>query len=85
VLCGEWRAAPKPSEPDLTGQYITQNVNSCSYWNYYMHGAMNSRGLYCTAWDTPGETFDPNTGAILDQASVDALLGKSYLAPINGL
>ena len=85
VLCGEWRAAPKPSEPDLTGQYITQNVNSASYWNYFMHGAMNSRGLYCTAWDTPYETFDPNTGAILDQASVNALLGKSYLAPIPGL
>ena len=85
VLIGEWRAAPKPSEPDLTGQYITQNVNSCSYWNYFMHNAANSRGLYCTAWDTPGETFDPNTGATVDQASVNALLGKSYLAPISGL
>jgi endoglucanase len=85
VLCGEWRAAPKPSEPDLTGQYITQNINSCSYWNYFMHGAMNSRGLYCTAWDTPGETFDPNTGAVVDQGSLNALLGKSYLAPLPGL
>ena len=85
VLCGEWRAAPKPTESDLTGQYITQNVNSASYWNYFMHGAMNSRGLYCTAWDTPGETFDPNTGAVVDQASFNALLGKSYLAPIPGL
>jgi hypothetical protein len=46
---------------------------------------MNSRSLFCTAWDTPFETFDPNTGAILDQASVNALLGKSYLAPIPGL
>jgi aryl-phospho-beta-D-glucosidase BglC (GH1 family) len=85
VLCGEWRAAPKRSEPDLTGQYIDQNVRSCSYWNYFMQAAMNSRGLYGTAWDTPGETFDPNTGAILDQASVDALTGKSCLPPISGL
>ena len=50
-----------------------------------MHSALNSRGLYGTAWDTPGETFDPATGAILDQVSVNALLGKSYLAPIGGL
>lgn len=85
VLCGEWRAAPKSPKPDLTGQYITQNVNSCSYWNYFMHGAMNSRGLYCTAWDTPGQTFDPTTGAIINQAAVNALTGKSYLPPINGL
>lgn len=85
VLIGEWRASPKPAEPDLTGQYITQNVNSTTYWNYFMHNAMNSRGLYCTAWDTPYETFDPNTGAVLDQASFNALLGKSYLAPLSGL
>ncbi|HEX9045644.1 MAG TPA: hypothetical protein VF988_01340, partial [Verrucomicrobiae bacterium] len=69
----------------LTGQYITQNVNSTSYWNYFMHQAMNSRGLYGTAWDTPYETFDPVSGAVVDQASFNALLGKSYLSPIPGL
>jgi hypothetical protein len=85
VLLGEWRAAPKGTQPDLTGQYITQNVNSTTYWNFYFHNGVNSRGLYGTAWDTPNETFDPTTGAIRDQASVNALLGKSYVAPISGL
>ena len=85
VLWGEWRAAPKPSEPDLTGSYITQNVNSTTYWNYYLSTGINSRGMYGTAWDTPNETFDPTTGAIRDQASVNAILGKSYVPPLSGL
>ena len=41
--------------------------------------------MYGTAWDTPGETFDPNTGAVTDQASLNALLGQSYVPPLSGL
>ena len=85
VLWGEWRAAPKPAEPDLTGNYITQNVNSTTYWNYYISNGIRSRGMYGTAWDTPNETFDPTTGAVRDQASLNAILGKSYVAPLSGL
>jgi aryl-phospho-beta-D-glucosidase BglC (GH1 family) len=85
VLLGEWRAEPKPAEPDLTGQYITQNYNSVTYWDYYFHNGANSRGMYCTCWDTPGQIFDWTTGAVLDQTQINALLGKSYVAPIRGL
>ena len=85
VMCGEWRASPKPSEPDLTGNYITQNVNSTTYWNFYMHNGLNSKGVYSIAWDTPNQTFDPTTGAVRDQAALNALLGKSYVAPLSGL
>jgi hypothetical protein len=85
VVCGEWRASPKPAESDLTGQYITQNVNSTTYWNFYMHNDLNSHGVYCIAWDTPNQTFNPTTGAVVDQAGLNAILGKSYLAPLSGL
>jgi hypothetical protein len=85
VLLGEWRAAPKPTESDLTGNYITQNVNSTTYWNYYIANGIHSRGLYGTCWDTPNETFNPTTGAVIDQAGLNAVLGKSFVAPLSGL
>ena len=85
VLLGEWRAEPKPAEPDLTGQYVTQNYNSCTYWNYYYHNTANSFGLYVTCWDTPQQIFDWTTGAILDQTQINSLLGKSYVPPVSGL
>lgn len=85
VFMGEWRAEPKPAESDLTGQYITQNYNSTTYWNYYFHNKANACHLYCTMWDRPGELFDWTTGAVKDQNQINAALGKSYLAPIAGL
>ena len=85
VLMGEWRAEPKPTEPDLSGQYITQNYNSTTYWNYYFHNKANADGLYCTVWDRPGELFDWTTGAVKDQAQINAVLGKSYQPPLAGL
>ena len=85
VLIGEWRASPKPTEPDLTGQYITQNYNSTTYWNYYVANAAISNGLYSTCWDIPGLVFDWTTGAVKDQTTINALLGKSYVPPISGL
>ena len=85
VLVGEWRASPKPAEPDLTGQYITQNYNSATYWNYYVHNKAVANGLYATVWDIPGQMFDWTTGAVVDQNVINASLGKSYVAPIAGL
>ena len=85
VLVGEWRAEPKGTESDLTGQYITQNYNSCTYWDYYYHNAANSRGVYVTCWDTPGQIFNWTTGAVVDQTQINALLGRSYVQPVSGL
>jgi len=84
VLIGEWRAEPKGPMSDLSGQYLTQNYNSCTYWDYYYHNAANSRGVYVTCWDTPGQIFDWTTGAIKDQTQINALLGRSYAGPVIG-
>ena len=85
VLIGEWGAGVKPSEPDLTGQYITQNYNSCTYWDYTVRNAAVSNGLYSTHWTIPGVLFDWTTGAVKDQTMINAVLGKSYVPPIAGL
>jgi aryl-phospho-beta-D-glucosidase BglC (GH1 family) len=85
VLIGEFRASAKPAESDLTGQYITQNYNSCTYWNYYVRNKAVANGLYETAWDIPQTMFDWNTGNVTDQTMVNAVLGKSYVQPISGL
>jgi len=85
VLLGEWRASAKPTEPDLTGQYITQNYNACTYWNYYIHNKAVADGLYATAWDIPQQMFDWTTGNVIDQNIVNAVLGKSYIPPVAGL
>jgi aryl-phospho-beta-D-glucosidase BglC (GH1 family) len=85
VLIGEWGAGPKPAESDLTGKYITQNYNSCTYWDYTVHNDAVSNGLYATHWTVPGVLFDWTTGAVKDQTMINAVLGKSYVAPIAGL
>jgi len=85
VLLGEWRASAKPAEADLTGQYITQNYNSCTYWNYYVRNKAVANGMYETVWDIQQQMFDWNTGAVLDQNIINAALGKSYIGPIAGL
>jgi len=85
VLIGEFRASAKPSEPDLTGQYITQNYNSCTYWNYYVRNKAVADGMYETAWDIPQQMFDWTTGAVIDQNIINAVLGKSYVPPVAGL
>jgi aryl-phospho-beta-D-glucosidase BglC (GH1 family) len=85
VLIGEWRASPKPAESDLTGQYIAQNYNSTTYWNYYVQHKAVADGFYETVWDIPGQMFDWTTGAVKDQNVINAALGKSYVAPIPGL
>jgi aryl-phospho-beta-D-glucosidase BglC (GH1 family) len=85
VLIGEFQASPKPSESDLTGQYITQNYNSCTYWNYYVHNKIVADGMYGTAWSIPGQMFDWTTGAVKDQNIINAALGKSYIGPVSGL
>jgi len=85
VLIGEFQASPKPSESDLTGQYITQNYNSCTYWNYYVHNKIVADGMYGTAWTIPGQMFDWTTGAVKDQNLINAALGNSYIGPVAGL
>jgi aryl-phospho-beta-D-glucosidase BglC (GH1 family) len=82
VLVGEWRAEPKGTKSDLTGQYVTQNYNSCTYWDYYYHNAANARGIYVTCWDTPGQVFNWSTGAVTDQTQINALLGRSYVGSV---
>jgi len=84
VLIGEWRAQKKPAESDLTGALVTLNYDSCTYCDKCLHDAANSRGMYCTCWDIPGETFNWTTGAILDQTQVNALLGISAVPPPGG-
>jgi len=84
VFLGEWRAQPKPAETDLTGQYITQNRNSCTYWNYYFHNALVANGITGTCWQT-NDIIDQVTGAVLDQNALNAVRGASYVAPIQGL
>jgi hypothetical protein len=81
VLLGEWRAEPKPSEPDLTGSNIELNYDSVTYWDVFVHDCANSHGMYCACWDTPEQLFDWTTGDILDQTQIDALLGKSAVPP----
>ena len=85
VLIGEWRATPKPAESDLTGQYITQNYNSCTYWNYYVCNKAVANGLYQTAFDVPQQMFDWTTGAVKDQNMINAVLGNSFVSPVAGL
>jgi hypothetical protein len=85
VLIGEFQAHAKPSESDLTGQYITQNYNSCTYWNYYVQTKANADGLYEAYWTIPGQDFDWTTGNVVDQNLINAALGKSYLQPVAGL
>jgi len=84
VFIGEWRAETKPSEADLTGQYITQNYNSCTYWNYYFHNALVSNGLTGTCWQTQ-DIINQTTGAVIDQNALNSVRGTSYIAPIQGL
>jgi hypothetical protein len=85
VFIGEYLASPKPTETDLTGQYITQNVNSTMYWNYTVTNDTISNGLYNACWTNQGLMFDWTTGAVTNQALLNAVLGKSYPAPISGL
>jgi len=85
VLIGEFQASAKPSEPDLTGQYITQNYNSCTYWNYYVRNKIVADGMYETTWTIPQQMFDWTTGAVIDQNVINAVQGKSYLGPVAGL
>ena len=84
VFIGEWRAVGKSAQPDLTGQYITQNRNSVSYWNYYNQHSMTANGLSGTCWQT-NDIIDQTTGAVLDPVALNAVQGTSYLAPIAGL
>jgi len=84
VLMGEWRAVPKPAESDLTGQYITQNVNSTAYWNYYFHNTAVADGLSATCWQTD-DIIDQVTGTVINQTALNAVRGASYPAPIAGL
>ena len=84
VFIGEWRAVAKSAQPDLTGQYITQNRNSTTYWNYYNQHSMTANGLSGTCWQTD-DIIDQTTGAVLDQDALKAVQGTSYLGPIAGL
>ena len=84
VFIGEWRAVGKSPQPDLTGQYITQNRNSVTYWNYYNQHSMAANGLTGTCWQT-NDIIDQTTGAVLDPDALNAVRGVSYLAPIPGL
>jgi endoglucanase len=84
VLVGEFQAHAKPSESDLTGQYITQNYNNATYWNYYVQTKANANGLYETYWTIPGQDFDWTTGNVVDQNLINAALGKSYLPSVFG-
>ena len=84
VFIGEWRAVGKSAQPDLTGQYITQNRNSVTYWNYYNQHSMTANGLSGTCWQT-NDIIDQTTGAVLDPDALKAVQGTSYLAPIAGL
>ena len=85
VLLGEFRATQKSAEQDLTGQYITQNYNSVTYWNYYIRNKAVANGLYETPFDVPQSMFNWTTGAVIDQTMINSVLGKSYVAPIAGL
>jgi endoglucanase len=79
VLFGEWAADKKPAEPDLTGALIDLNYASVTYWNKFVHDAINSRGMFSTCWDINGRIFDWTTGAVQDQNMLNAVLGKSAL------
>jgi len=57
VLIGEFQAHEKGSESDLSGQYITQNYNSATYWNYYVQTKANANGLYEAYWKTAFRSF----------------------------
>jgi aryl-phospho-beta-D-glucosidase BglC (GH1 family) len=89
VLLGEWRAFYQSqwghSQPDLTGQYITQNYNSSTYWNKVIANQIASYGFSGTAWAIQYDLFDSGTGAVLDQTQVDSVKGISAVAPIPGL
>jgi endoglucanase len=89
VLLGEWRAFYQSqwghSQPDLTGQYITQNYNSSTYWNKTVANQIASYGFDGTAWAIQNDLFDSSTGAVLDQNQVNAVKGISAIAPIPGL
>ena len=89
VLLGEWRAASKSdwgqTWPDLTGQYITQNYNSVTYWNKVVANQIVSHGFDGTAWNIMNDLFDSTTGTVKDQNLVNAVKGISAIAPIPGL
>jgi endoglucanase len=85
VIIGEFQAHEKPAESDLTGQYITQNYNSATYWNYYVQTKAVANGLYPMYWTIPGQDFNWTTGAVVDQNRINAALGKSYIGPVAGL
>jgi len=85
VLIGEFESTPKPAEPDLTGQYITQNYNSTTYWDYYVTNSIINHGLYGTCWNIFNQTYNWTTGAIVDQNYANAFSGRLYVPPIQGL
>jgi hypothetical protein len=80
-MVGEFRASRRTN---LTGDDYSLNYASTTYWNRYVVNAAQSHGMYPIAWDIPGQLFDWNTGAILDQSTVNAFLGKDALPPPNG-
>jgi len=84
VFIGEWRAVGKSPQADLTGQYITQNQNSVTFWNYYNQHSMTTNGLSGACWQT-NDIINQTTGANMDPNAAKAVQGVSYLAPIPGL
>ena len=86
VLIGEWAAQPKPtSVTELTGQYRDQNFRSTTYYCKYMENLISSFGFSGTYFAGQGDSFDPTTGAVVNQDRLNSILGISALPAIAGL
>ncbi|MES1227773.1 MAG: cellulase family glycosylhydrolase, partial [Armatimonadota bacterium] len=70
VLLGEFGAYPTPN---LTGTDKTLNYNDTTYWDKYVQEAARSRGIAPFYWSTPGSIFNWSTGAVTDQAVLNAV------------
>jgi endoglucanase len=81
VMVGEFEAMKRTT---LTGDDLNRHVASRTYFHKKVGDSARSHGLYPFFWDIPGVSFDWNTGAVLDQASLTAVNGGAALPPPGG-
>jgi len=86
VIVGECRAEPRGSagNPGLTGDYVALNHASSTYWSKYLLDSAHSHGMTPIYWDTPGQTFNWTTGAVVDAAALASMTGGPAVPPAGG-
>ncbi len=80
VMIGEFLAGGA----GLTGTEATYNNDSVLYWDKYVAESARSHGLSPFYWSTDDSPLDWNTGAVISQPVVTALMGGTAPPPPNG-